>query len=291
MTGRGAVGRYLDAGRRSIWGQRSAGRAADPAGLRAHRGPAGPPRGGRRRVRPGSALRRGRGPDLADDRRPGWRVRYDPAAEVLHAEPGRLAARCWPAGSGTARSARAAGPPASGPGAAAGPAGLAGRRGGRACWPGGPSSRWPPTPPGPASWPGCCAAGASPPGTCRGRWPRPCCTPGSALAGGAPSTRSRRSPRASPGPVGGAATARAAAARPAAGSRWPRCWPGRRRPPGCAAGRASTRSGSPSAYLADEAAYGAGVYRGALAERLADPLLPRLAWRPRPRHPGRRVLP
>ncbi len=33
-------------------------------------------------------------------------------------------------------------------------------------------------------------------------------------------------------------------------------------------------------YLADEAAYGAGVYRGAAAERLLAPLLPRLAWRP-----------
>ena len=40
-------------------------------------------------------------------------------------------------------------------------------------------------------------------------------------------------------------------------------------------------------YLADEAAYGAGVYRGALAERLAAPLLPRLAWRPLPK-PRRR---
>jgi hypothetical protein len=36
-------------------------------------------------------------------------------------------------------------------------------------------------------------------------------------------------------------------------------------------------------YLADEAAYGAGVYRGALAERLAAPLLPRIAWRPLPK--------
>jgi mycofactocin system glycosyltransferase len=36
-------------------------------------------------------------------------------------------------------------------------------------------------------------------------------------------------------------------------------------------------------YLADEAAYGAGVYRGALAERLAEPLLPRIAWRPLPK--------
>jgi mycofactocin glycosyltransferase len=36
-------------------------------------------------------------------------------------------------------------------------------------------------------------------------------------------------------------------------------------------------------YLADEAAYGAGVYRGAAAERLAAPLLPRLAWRPLPK--------
>ena len=36
-------------------------------------------------------------------------------------------------------------------------------------------------------------------------------------------------------------------------------------------------------YLADEAAYGAGVYRGALAERLAEPLLPKIAWRPLPK--------
>ena len=36
-------------------------------------------------------------------------------------------------------------------------------------------------------------------------------------------------------------------------------------------------------YLADEAAYGAGVYRGAVTERLVAPLLPRLAWRPLPR--------
>jgi GT2 family glycosyltransferase len=33
-------------------------------------------------------------------------------------------------------------------------------------------------------------------------------------------------------------------------------------------------------YLADEVAYGAGVYRGALAERLLSPLLPAVAWRP-----------
>jgi mycofactocin glycosyltransferase len=39
-------------------------------------------------------------------------------------------------------------------------------------------------------------------------------------------------------------------------------------------------------YLADEACYGAGVYRGALAERLAEPLLPRLAWRPLQKAPG-----
>jgi mycofactocin system glycosyltransferase len=93
-------------------------------------------------------------------------------------------------------------------------------------------------------------------------------------------------------------------------------WPGRRRGhggnPGHRAGRrlalAALLAGAPAAawlrgrprldpvrftlaYLADEAAYGAGVYRGALAERLADPLLPRLAWRPRRRHPGRRVPP
>jgi len=36
-------------------------------------------------------------------------------------------------------------------------------------------------------------------------------------------------------------------------------------------------------YLADEVAYGAGVYRGAAAERLAAPLLPRVAWRPLPK--------
>ena len=39
------------------------------------------------------------------------------------------------------------------------------------------------------------------------------------------------------------------------------------------------------AYLADEAAYGAGVYRGAVRERLITPLVPRLARRPLPR-PG-----
>jgi len=33
-------------------------------------------------------------------------------------------------------------------------------------------------------------------------------------------------------------------------------------------------------YLADEAAYGAGVYRGVLTERLPSPLLPAVAWRP-----------
>ena len=44
-------------------------------------------------------------------------------------------------------------------------------------------------------------------------------------------------------------------------------------------------------YLADEAAYGAGVYRGALAERIAAPLLPRIAWRPLPRPARRQRLP
>ena len=53
-------------------------------------------------------------------------------------------------------------------------------------------------------------------------------------------------------------------------------------------------------YLADEAAYGAGVYRGVLAEKLLSPLLPTAAWRPlgkapaatRPGvHPGRDRLP
>ncbi|HET9889096.1 MAG TPA: mycofactocin biosynthesis glycosyltransferase MftF [Mycobacterium sp.] len=36
-------------------------------------------------------------------------------------------------------------------------------------------------------------------------------------------------------------------------------------------------------YLADEAAYGAGVYRGALTEQTVAPLLPQIAWRPLPR--------
>jgi mycofactocin glycosyltransferase len=38
-------------------------------------------------------------------------------------------------------------------------------------------------------------------------------------------------------------------------------------------------------YLADEVAYGAGVYAGAVSERLAEPLLPRVAWRPLPKAP------
>jgi len=38
-------------------------------------------------------------------------------------------------------------------------------------------------------------------------------------------------------------------------------------------------------YLADEMIYGTGVYAGAAAERLAEPLLPRIAWRPLPK-PG-----
>ena len=80
-------------------------------------------------------------------------------------------------------------------------------------------------------------------------------------------------------------------------------WPGGRRPRtrlGRRLALASLLAGPPAAawlgsrprldpvrfalgYLADEAAYGAGVYRGAVAERLAAPLLPRLAWRPLPR--------
>jgi mycofactocin glycosyltransferase len=44
-------------------------------------------------------------------------------------------------------------------------------------------------------------------------------------------------------------------------------------------------------YLADEAAYGAGVYRGALSDRVAAPLLPRIAWRPLPRPARKRRLP
>jgi mycofactocin glycosyltransferase len=45
------------------------------------------------------------------------------------------------------------------------------------------------------------------------------------------------------------------------------------------------------AYLADEAAYGVGVYQGALAGRIAAPLLPRIAWRPLPRPVRRQDLP
>lgn len=80
-------------------------------------------------------------------------------------------------------------------------------------------------------------------------------------------------------------------------------WPGGRRPrtrSGRRLALASLLAGPPAAawlgsrprldpvrfalgYLADEAAYGAGVYRGAAAERLAAPLLPRLAWRPLPK--------
>lgn len=43
-----------------------------------------------------------------------------------------------------------------------------------------------------------------------------------------------------------------------------------------------------AAYLADEMAYGAGVCAGAARERLAEPLLPRIAWRPlaRPEKPA-----
>ena len=40
------------------------------------------------------------------------------------------------------------------------------------------------------------------------------------------------------------------------------------------------------AYLADEAAYGAGVYRGVLTEKLLSPLLPVVAWRPLGRAPA-----
>ncbi|HEX3387559.1 MAG TPA: mycofactocin biosynthesis glycosyltransferase MftF [Streptosporangiaceae bacterium] len=39
-------------------------------------------------------------------------------------------------------------------------------------------------------------------------------------------------------------------------------------------------------YLADEMAYGAGVYRGAMAERLLSPLLPAVAWRPLSKAPA-----
>jgi len=44
-------------------------------------------------------------------------------------------------------------------------------------------------------------------------------------------------------------------------------------------------------YLADEAAYGAGVYRGALTERTLAPLLPRIAWRPLSRARSSRISP
>ena len=100
--------------RRSTWARRK-GRvaAADPAVLRADRGPAGPPRrAGRRRgsatarrwpVRAGpfdASLRYGEDVDLVWRlAEAGWRVRYDPAASVSHAEPATLGRGCWPGGS------------------------------------------------------------------------------------------------------------------------------------------------------------------------------------------------
>ena len=83
-------------------------------------------------------------------------------------------------------------------------------------------------------------------------------------------------------------------ARPGGKTRWTRL--GRRLalasllagPPAAAWLRGRPRLGPlpfAAGYLADEAAYGAGVYRGAAAERLISPLLPKVAWRPLPKAP------
>jgi hypothetical protein len=65
-------------------------------------------------------------------------------------------------------------------------------------------------------------------------------------------------------------------------------WAAARRTSSPAAGSQDTgpRAGDPlrhlAATLADQAAYGAGVYAGCLRERLLSPLLPTIAWRPVP---------
>jgi hypothetical protein len=219
----------------------------------------------------------------------GWRVRYDPAAVVRHAEPGR-----WrPALARRYRYGRSAAP-------------LARRHPGLV------------PPLVLQAWPTAVAAGllarrpvialaAYAAGTGQLAW---------LLRGwGVPA-------RDVPGPMAasvlhtwlgaGRWSAQYALPAVAAGLVWPGRRPGHDGGRGSAAGRrlalAALLAGAPAAawlrgrprldpvrfalaYLADEAAYGAGVYRGALAERLAEPLLPRLAWRPRPRRPGRCVLP
>jgi mycofactocin glycosyltransferase len=219
----------------------------------------------------------------------GWRVRYDPAAEVRHAEPGRwrrVLARRF-------RYGRSAAP-------------LARRHPGLV------------PPLVLQAWPAAVVAGL----LAR----RPVIALAAYAAGTGQLARRLRGwgvpARDLPGPMAasvlhawlGAGRWSAQYALPAVGAGL--AWPGRRRGRGGGRGsRAGRRlalaallAGAPAAawlrarprldpvrftlaYLADEAAYGAGVYRGALAERLADPLLPRLAWRSRPRYPGRRVLP
>src|SRR5215469_6705736 len=218
----------------------------------------------------------------------GWRVRYDPAAEVRHAEPGRwrpMLARRF-------RYGRSAAP-------------LARRHPGLV------------PPLILQAWPTAVVAGL----LAR----RPVIALAAYAAGTGQLARLMRGwgipARDLPGPMAasvlhtwlGAGRWSAQYALPAVAAGM--AWPGRRRGhgggPGHRAGRrlalAALLAGAPAAawlrgrprldpvrftlaYLADEAAYGAGVYRGALAERLADPLLPRLAWRPPPWHPGRRAL-
>ena len=212
----------------------------------------------------------------------GWRVRYDPAAEVRHAEPGRwrrVLARRFRYGRSAAPLARRH----PGPGAAAGPAGVAGRRGDR---PAGPAAhhragrlRRRHRPAGLAA----ARLGHRRPGRAR--------ADGRVRAAHLARRRPVERPVRAPGRRGRPRLARRAA-RPRRGPRQP----GRR------LALAALLAGAPAAawlrgrprldpvrftlaYLADEAAYGAGVYRGALDERLADPLLPRLAWRP-PAAPG-----
>ena len=299
MTGRGAVGRYLDA-RAPIDMGSSEARVAPltrlayvpTAALLVRRAAAG--------TGFDPDLRFGEDVDLIWRMiAAGWRVRYDPAAEVLHAEPGRwrrVLARRFRYGRSAAPLARRH------PGLvpplvlqawpAAVVAGLLARRPVVALaayavgtgqlarllrgW--GIPSR---------DVPGPMAASVLHTWLGAGRWSAQYALPAVAAGLACPG---RRPPHA---PGHGSLADRLA---------------GRGSPAGRRLALAALLAGAPAAawlrgrprldpvrftlaYLADEAAYGAGVYRGALAERLADPLLPRLAWRPHPRHPARRPLP
>ena len=206
----------------------------------------------------------------------GWRVRYDPGAQVSHAEPdrwGAVLARRFPYGTSAAPlSRRHPGqvPPLvlqAWPAAAV--AALLARRpieAGRLDGAGTGQLVWLLR-----GW------GVPARGVPCARWPGRCGRRGSGRASGPSSTRCPWWPRASLFPAaarGGSGRRRLALASLLIG------------PPATAWLRARpdldpVRFGL--GYLADEAAYGAGVCRGAAAERLAEPLRPRLAWRPLPR--------